>query len=260
MTRIRAFIAIVLAAAALFTGPAAAQELAPESFGVDALREAVEAGGEGESESLTKRIVQMFLLVTVLSLAPGIAMMVTCLPFMLIVLSILRQGVGLQQAPPNMLIVSVAMFLTYFVMEPVFKEAWTAGVEPLMNGVMAEEEAFAATMQPFRAFMDARVDPGAVDILADARPIEAAPAEDGMTPLSLLVPAFVLSEIQRAFEIGFIVLLPFLVIDLLVASILMAMGMMMVPPAVVSLPFKVAFFVLTNGWVAVSGALVRGYT
>jgi len=262
MTRIRAFLAIVLAAAALLAAPAAAQDLPAGGSPMDTVRDSLDGAGagEGEAESLTKRIVQMFLIVTVLSLAPGIAMMVTCLPFMLIVLSILRQGVGLQQAPPNMLIVSVAIFLTFFVMEPVFKEAWTAGVEPLMNGAMAEEQAFEATMQPFRAFMDARVDPGAVDILADARPIETAPSEDGATPLSLLVPAFVLSEIQRAFEIGFIVLLPFLVIDLLVASILMAMGMMMVPPAVVSLPFKVAFFVLTNGWVAVSGALVRGYT
>ena len=159
-----------------------------------------------------------------------------------------------------MLIVSVAIFLTYFVMEPVFKDAWASGVAPMLNGTLAEDVAFKEMMQPFRVFMEARVDPGAVDILEDARPIETAPAADGMTPLSLLVPAFVLSEIQRAFEIGFIVLLPFLVIDLLVASILMAMGMMMVPPAIVSLPFKVAFFVLTNGWVAVSGALVRGYS
>ncbi len=260
MTRMRTFFTIVLAAAALLAGPAAAQEVESDPSAIGAVRDAMDAGGEGETGSLTKRIVQMFLVVTVLSLAPGIAMMVTCLPFMLIVLSILRQGVGLQQAPPNMLIVSVAIFLTYFVMEPVFSDAWAAGIEPLLNGAMAEEQAFQAAMQPFRIFMDARVDPGAVDILADARPIEAAPAADGSTPLSLLVPAFVLSEIQRAFEIGFIVLLPFLVIDLLVASILMAMGMMMVPPAIVSLPFKVAFFVLTNGWVAVSGALVRGYS
>lgn len=257
MRRLTAILAVLIAAATLVAGPAAAQELpqAPqEDVGAGVLDAVDEAGG------LTKRIVQLFLLVTVLSLAPGIAMMVTCLPFMIIVLSILRQGVGLQQAPPNMLIVSVAIFLTYFVMEPVFKDAWEAGVQPMLNGAMAEDVAFGEAMQPFRNFMEARVDPGAVEILADARPVETAPAAEGATPLSLLVPAFVLSEIQRAFEIGFVVLLPFLVIDLLVASILMAMGMMMVPPAIVSLPFKVAFFVLTNGWVAVSGALVRGYT
>lgn len=255
MRRVTAFLALVLAAGVLIAEPAAAQ-----TFGdaTDAVSEA--AGAAVADGGFSKRIIQMFLMVTVLSLAPGIAMMVTCLPFMLIVLSILRQGVGLQQAPPNMLIVSVALFLTYFVMEPVFKDAWTAGVQPLLNGSITEDVAFTQTMAPFRSFMEARVDPGAVDILEDARPVATAPAEDGATPMALLVPAFVLSEIQRAFEIGFIVLLPFLVIDLLVASILMAMGMMMVPPAIVSLPFKVAFFVLTNGWVAVSGALVRGYS
>ncbi|WP_411815915.1 flagellar type III secretion system pore protein FliP [Hyphococcus sp. DH-69] len=257
MKRFRLLLSLTILVLIAMTGIANAQEIAPTDAPEigEAFDDAVaEAGG------LSKRIIQTFVLVTVLSLAPGIAMMVTCLPFMLIVLSILRQGVGLQQAPPNMLIVSVAIFLTYFVMEPVFKEAWVAGVEPLLNGTLSEEVAFKEIMQPFRLFMDARVDPGAVDILRDARPIETAQPVDGSTPLSLLVPAFVLSEIQRAFEIGFIVLLPFLVIDLLVASILMAMGMMMVPPAIVSLPFKVSFFVLTNGWVAVSGALVRGYS
>lgn len=259
MRRLTAIFAILIAAGVMFAAPAFAQEIAPAgddiADNVSVLDAVDEAGG------LSKRIIQLFLLVTVLSLAPGIAMMVTCLPFMIIVLSILRQGVGLQQAPPNMLIVSVAIFLTYFVMEPVFKDAWASGVQPMLNGELQEDAAFGETMRPFRTFMEARVDPGAVDILQDARPVEMqTPIEEGATPLSLLVPAFVLSEIQRAFEIGFVVLLPFLVIDLLVASILMAMGMMMVPPAIVSLPFKVAFFVLTNGWVAVSGALVRGYT
>ena len=259
MTKLKAFLALAIAAAMMIIAtPASAQGPVgapdPASDPIAATAEAVAEGG------FSKRIIQMFLLVTVLSLAPGIAMMVTCLPFMLIVLSILRQGVGLQQAPPNMLIVSVALFLTYYVMEPVFKEAWTLGIQPLLDGTISEEVAFGLAMEPFRMFMEARVDPGAVDILMDARPVETSLTEDGSAPLSMLAPAFVLSEIQRAFEIGFIVLLPFLIIDLLVASILMAMGMMMVPPAIVSLPFKVAFFVLTNGWVAVSGALVRGYS
>ncbi len=232
-------------------GAASAQETAAPLF--ETLSEGQDGGG------LTARIIQIFVLVTVLSLAPGIAMMVTCLPFMIIVLSILRQGVGLQQAPPNMLIVSVAIFLTYFVMEPVFNEAWRDGVQPLLNSEISESAAFENTMAPFRRFMEARVDDEALLILGDAKSASAiTPGE--APPLSLLAPAFVLSEIQNAFEIGFVVLLPFLVIDLLVASILMAMGMMMVPPAIVSLPFKVAFFVLTNGWVAVSGALVRGYS
>jgi flagellar biosynthetic protein FliP len=208
---------------------------------------------------LTERVVQIFLLVTVLSLAPGIAMIATSLPLIVIVLSILRQGLGLQQSPPNMLIMGVALFLTWFVMEPVFQESWADGVKPLVAKEIAEPEAVRRMAAPFAAFMERRVDPDAIRILADARGIEAT-AETGEPQFSLLVPAFALSEIQKAFQIGFVILLPFLIIDLLVASILMAMGMMMVPPAIVSLPFKLAFFVLTNGWVAISGALVRSYS
>lgn len=207
-------------------------------------------------KSLTQRFIQLFLLVTVLSLAPGIAMMATSLPFILIVFSIMRQGVGLQQAPPNMLIVSLAMFLSYFIMEPVFKDAWAAGVAPYVAGSIGEEAAIAATLSPFQEFMSTRASPEAIETLADARGLSV----DRPIPLSVLAPAFALSEIQRAFQIGFVILLPFLIIDLLVASILTAMGMMMVPPAIVALPFKIGFFVLTNGWIAVSGALVRGYS
>ncbi len=217
------------------------------------------AGASGEAGgALTTRVMQLFIGVTVLSLAPGIAMMVTCLPFMLIVLSILRQGVGLQQTPPNMLIVSIALFLTFNVMEPEFVDAYEMGVAPLLQGQIDEGAAFERTMAPLSEFMRARVNPEALVILHEARGGDGA-VDISAPPLALLVPSFVLSEIQRAFEIGFVVLLPFLIIDLIIASILMAMGMLMVPPAIVSLPFKVVFFVLTNGWVAVSGALVRGY-
>ncbi|MBL4620403.1 MAG: flagellar type III secretion system pore protein FliP [Marinicaulis sp.] len=205
---------------------------------------------------LSARVIQLFALVTVLSIAPGIAMMVTCLPFMIIVFSILRQAIGLQQAPPGMLIMSLALFLTYFVMEPVFTEAWQGGVQPLLDGDVTEEQAFERTLAPFRVFMEGRVSPVAVETLTEAAPLRQ--AED-ITPLSILIPAFMLSEIQHAFEIGFIIFLPFLIIDLIVASVLMAMGMMMVPPAIVSLPFKLAFFVLANGWVEIAGAVVKGY-
>ncbi len=250
MRRISTIILGGLFIALIATGPVAAQG-APAP--VDAAM-----GAELAAGGLTERIIQIFLLVTVLSLAPGVAMMVTCLPFILIVFSILRQGIGLQQAPPNMLIVSIALFLTYFVMEPVFKDAWASGVQPLLEQEISEQQAFEKTMTPFKTFMQARVDSEALLTLNESRVQDVALNLDA-PPLSLLVPAFVLSEIQRAFMIGFVVILPFLVIDLLVASILMAMGMMMVPPAIVSLPFKVAFIVLTNGWVAVSGALIRGY-
>lgn len=209
--------------------------------------------------ALSERVIQIFLLVTTLSLAPGIAMMATSLPLIVIVLSILRQGGGLQQSPPNMMIMGLAIFLTWLIMEPVFGEAWREGVTPLLSGTISEDDAIRKIIAPFAEFMTSRVDSTALQTLSDARGV-AAGASESAPSLSLLAPAFVLSEIQRAFEIGFVILLPFLIIDLLVASILMAMGMMMVPPAIVSLPFKLSFFVLTNGWVAVSGALVRSYS
>ena len=211
----------------------------------------------GENGSLATRSIQLLVLITLLSLVPGLAVMITCFPFIVTVLSILRQGIGLQQSPPNMLIVSLALFLTYFVMEPVFTEAWTTGVQPLMDGVITPEEAFRLAIEPFRGFMLNRVDPETFASLADLRPEPVALGGD--SPLSVLVPSFLLSEIARAFEIGFLVFLPFLIIDLVVSAVLMSMGMMMVPPAVVSLPFKLAFFVVADGWTMISGALVRSY-
>ncbi|SET50067.1 flagellar type III secretion system pore protein FliP [Oceanicella actignis] len=240
----RAAALCALAAAVLIAAPAAAQQVS------------IDLGGEG---SLTLRAVQLFGLVTLLSLAPAIAVMATCFPFIVTVLSILRQAIGVQQAPPSMMIVSLALFLTYFVMEPVFVDAWTQGLEPLFAQQIDAQTAFERTLAPFRVFMEARVDPQTLAEMAAVAPgREAAPPADP-APLSILAPAFLLSEMQRAFEIGFLVFLPFLLIDLAVASILMAMGMMMVPPAVVSLPFKLAFFVVADGWSLLAGALVRGY-
>lgn len=228
------------------------------AFGISSA-EAMEPSDVVAEAGVSKRVIEIFLLVTTLSLAPGIAMMATCLPLIVIVLSILRQGGGLQQSPPNMMIMGLAMFLTWFVMEPVFQESWSAGVVPYLEGGISEQEAIGRIISPFSDFMLSRADPSAIETLTEARNLES--GGDRQPPaISLLAPAFVLSEIQRAFQIGFVILLPFLIIDLLIASILMAMGMMMVPPAIVSLPFKLAFFVLTNGWVAVSGALVRSYT
>jgi flagellar biosynthesis protein FliP len=213
----------------------------------------------GDQSSLTLRSIQLFTLITLLSLAPGLAIMITCFPFLVTVFSILRQAIGLQQAPPNMMIVSLALFLTYFVMEPVFSRAWAEGIEPLLAGSIPPEEAFDLTLGPFRTFMLARVDPDVVTALNNARGKSAVPAEAGGIGLDTLLPAFLLSEIQRAFEIGFLVFMPFLIIDLVVAAVLMSMGMMMVPPAIVSLPFKLAFFVVADGWGLLSGALVKGY-
>nr|WP_245744760.1 flagellar type III secretion system pore protein FliP [Aliiroseovarius sediminilitoris] len=213
----------------------------------------------GDEGSLATRTIQVFVLVTVLSLVPGLAIMVTCFPFIVTVLSILRQAIGLQQSPPNMLIVSLALFLTYFIMEPVFVEAWASGGKPFSDGALELEPAFMAAIDPFRVFMAARIDPETFAHLAALREQTADVVVGNEAPLSLLVPSFLLSEIERAFQIGFLVFLPFLVIDLVVAAILMSMGMMMVPPAIVSLPFKLAFFVVADGWTLISGALVRSY-
>ncbi|TXH99775.1 MAG: flagellar type III secretion system pore protein FliP [Pseudorhodobacter sp.] len=227
---------------AVIAGPAIAQELSIDF---------------GEGPSLANRSIQLLLLITVLSIVPGLAVMITCFPFIVTVLSILRQAIGLQQSPPNMLIISLALFLTWFVMDPVLTEAWAKGVEPLSNGLIDVQTAIPLILAPFRVFMTARLDPDTFAALQALRPgTETALAE---APLSVLVPSFILSEIQRAFEIGFLVFLPFLIIDLVVAAVLMSMGMMMVPPAVVALPFKLAFFVVADGWTLISSALVRSY-
>lgn len=211
----------------------------------------------GDGGSLAGRSIQLLALITILSIVPGLAVMVTCFPFIVTVLSILRQAIGLQQSPPNMLIVSLALFLTWFVMDPVFTKAYTDGVVPLQNGSMDIPTAMPLILAPFRAFMSARLNPETFAAMQALRPGPALAAPDAS--LSVLVPSFMLSEIQRAFEIGFLIYLPFLIIDLVVAAVLMSMGMMMVPPAVVSLPFKLAFFVVADGWALVSGALVRSY-
>ena len=234
---------LALSLLALAAAPAAAQTLT------------LDLGDDG---SLAVRAIQLLVLITVLSLAPGLVVMITCFPFIVTVLAILRQAIGLQQSPPNMLIVSLALFLTWFVMEPVFLAAWDGGLAPLMDGSVEMEAGVAATLEPFRHFMAARVDAGTFDALAALRPD--APVGAGPdAALSVLVPAFLLTEIARAFEIGFLIFLPFLIIDLVVAAVLMSMGMMMVPPAIVSMPFKLAFFVVADGWSLIAGALVRSY-
>ncbi|SEO07792.1 flagellar biosynthetic protein FliP [Salinihabitans flavidus] len=236
--------ALALLVLVLASGPVAAQDVS------------VSLGDDG---SLTARGIQLFVLITLLSLVPGLAIMITCFPFVVTVLSILRQAIGLQQSPPNMLMVSLALFLTYFVMDPVFRQSWEMGVSPLLNEEIAVEEAFQRTLGPFRTFMAARLDPDTFEALAALRPDVAGTAPAPDAPLSVLVPSFLLSEIARAFQIGFLIFLPFLIIDLVVAAILMSMGMMMVPPAIVSLPFKLAFFVVADGWSLISSALVRSY-
>lgn len=211
----------------------------------------------GQEGQLTPRLIQLFAIVTVLSLAPGILMMVTCFPFMVTVLSILRQAIGVQQAPPNMMMVSLALFLTVFVMEPVFEQAWGDGIRPYMDADITEEQALERTMAPFRTFMEARVKDNHSGLMLELAGQRT--GADGRMPLAALLPAFMITEIERAFQFGFVVFLPFLVIDIVVASILMAMGMIMVPPVMVALPFKLAFFTLSDGWELIAGAMVRSY-
>lgn len=213
----------------------------------------------GDGASLTTTTFQLIALITILSIAPGIVIMITCFPFIVTVLSILRQAIGLQQSPPNMLLVSIALFLTFFVMEPVFLEAWEQGIKPLLDEQISPEQGFERGFAPFRVFMAAQVDADTFATIARIRTDLELTEPSPETPLSVLISTFLLSELARAFQVGFLIFLPFLIIDLVVAAVLMSMGMMMVPPAIVSLPFKLAFFVVANGWALVAESLVRSY-
>ncbi len=212
----------------------------------------------GEGGTTSGRIVQLFLLITLLSLAPSILVMVTSFVRIVIVLSFLRSALGLQQTPPNQVVVSLALFLTIFIMGPAGETAYREGIQPLINNQISEEQAFERTSRPFHQFMMKHVreqDLALFVDIANLPPI--ATPED--TPLRVLIPTFMISELRRAFEIGFLLFLPFLVIDMVVASILMSMGMMMLPPVMISLPFKLIFFVLVDGWYLVIGSLVQSF-
>jgi len=211
-----------------------------------------------EGFGLTDRVVQIILLVTVMSLAPSILIMVTSFVRIVIVLSLLRTAMGVQQSPPNSVIISLALFLTAFVMMPVFEKAYEDGVKPLMNQEMEMAEAFDGAVAPFRVFMLSQVRAKDLELFVNLARAEM-PETVADTPLHVLVPAFMISELRRAFEIGFLVFLPFIIIDMVVASILMSMGMMMLPPIMISLPFKLIFFVLVDGWHLITGSLVQSF-
>jgi flagellar biosynthetic protein FliP len=212
----------------------------------------------GSGGGLTERVLQLVALMTVLSLAPSILVMVTSFTRIVVVLSLLRTALGTATAPPNTVIISLSLFLTAYVMGPAFERAYDLGVRPLVNNEITAEQAFERASDPFRAFMLKNVREKDLKLFVDMSR-EAPPAKQEDLSLRLLVPAFMISELRRAFEIGFLLFLPFLVIDLVVASVLMSMGMMMLPPVVVSLPFKLIFFVLVDGWSLVAGSLVQSY-
>ena len=213
----------------------------------------------GDEGNLSGRVVQMILLITVLSLAPSILVMMTSFIRMVIVFSMLRSAMGTQQSPPNIVLVSLSLFLTGYVMAPTLTAAWEQGVNPLIEQQIDEVEAFNRATTPLKQFMLTHVRDKDLALFVDMSGGDSATANPADVPLTTIVPAFMISEIRRAFEIGFLLYVPFIVIDMVVASILMSMGMMMLPPVMIAMPFKLIFFVLVDGWNLVVGSLVQSF-
>lgn len=237
---------LLLTILALFPFP---QEVNAESLTLD-------LGDAGASFS--GRLIQLFIVFTILSVAPSLIIMVTSFTRMVVVLSFLRSSMGLQQSPPNMVILSLAMFLTLFVMGPTFEKSYEEGIAPLVAEKISEEEALQKAIAPFHVFMLKNVREKDLALFMDlSKTQNVAEAKD--TPLKVLVPAFMISELKRAFEIGFLIFIPFLIIDLVIAAVLMSMGMMMLPPVMISLPFKIIFFVLIDGWHLLCGSLINSF-
>jgi flagellar biosynthetic protein FliP len=239
---------IIFAAAALLLVPAAA-------LAQDANPLTIDLTGGGQ---MTERLIQIVGLVTIVSLAPSILMMCTCFTRIVVVLSLLRSAIGVQQSPPNSVIVSLALFLTFFVMTPTFTAVYQNAVTPLVAQQIDTEEALTRAADPLRKFMNAHTREQDLGLFISMSQTTQ-PQSPETTPLRALIPAFMLSELKRAFEIGFLLFVPFLIIDMAISSILMSMGMMMLPPIVISLPFKLIFFVLVDGWRLVAGSLVASY-
>ncbi|MCB1503824.1 MAG: flagellar type III secretion system pore protein FliP [Hyphomicrobiaceae bacterium] len=241
--------AMLTLALALASGEAHAQ--------VPALRDLIPEG----SGTASGRIIQLVALMTVLSIAPGILVTVTCFTRFIIALSFLRSGLGLPSTPSNIVLISLALFMTFFVMGPTFDRIWGEGVQPLVDNKIDEKEAYQRITQPLREFMQANVREKDMQVFIEVlrRKSDAAEPQPSVVDMRVLVPAFMVSELRRGFEIGFLIVLPFLVIDLIVATIVMSMGMMMLPPTAISLPFKILFFVLIDGWNLMIGGLIRSF-
>ena len=206
------------------------------------------------------RLVQILALVTILSIAPGLLIMVTSFTRFVVALSFLRAGLGLQTTPANLILISLALFMTFYVMAPTFDRAWEAGLRPLIENRVSEQEAYGKITEPFREFMLAQVRPKDLKLFADLAKIKIDTDDPSGLDLRVVIPAYMISELRRGFEIGFLIALPFLVIDMIVSTLIMSMGMMMLPPSVISLPIKVLFFILIDGWNLLIGSLVRSYT
>jgi flagellar biosynthetic protein FliP len=209
--------------------------------------------------SVSGRIVQLIALLTVLSIAPGLLIMVTSFTRFVIAFSFLRSGLGLQSAPSNLILISLSLFMTFYVMAPTFDRAWDTGLKPMMNNTISDQEALSKVAEPFREFMLAQVRDKDLRLFDDLSKGSFQTQDRATIDLRVLIPAFMISELRRGFEIGFLIALPFLVIDMIVATLTMSMGMMMLPPSVIALPIKVMFFVLIDGWNLLIGSLVRSY-
>jgi len=250
----RTFAIAVLAAAVFLLLPGMVGDTMAQTTTPDILNTPV-------TGSVASWIIRTFGLLTILSIAPGILIMVTSFPRFIIAFSILRSGMGLATTPSNMILTSLALFMTFFVMAPTLERAWEDGAQPLLAEQITETEALQRISVPFREFMVANTRDKDLALFADIATERGQPTTtDGQVDLRILVPAFMISEIRRGFEIGFLIVLPFLVIDLVVATITMAMGMMMLPPTSISLPFKILFFVLIDGWNLLVGSLIRSFS
>ena len=218
----------------------------------------LDLGNDEQNGTLTGRLIQLLALTTVLTLAPSILIMMTSFTRIIVVLSFLRTAIGIQQTPPNTVMVSLALFLTFFIMTPTLKDAYTSGVQPLVNEEISEMDAFQRIADPFKSFMLQHVRDSDLQLFLDISQTQADQKMD--IPIQVVIPAFMISELRRAFEIGFMLFLPFLIIDIVTSSILMSMGMMMLPPIIISLPFKIIFFVMVDGWYLIAGSLVQSFT
>ena len=217
----------------------------------------IDLGAPGQAGA-TARIVQLTALVTLLSLAPSLLVMTTAFTRIVIVLSLLRSALSTQGTPPNVILIGLALFLSFFVMEPAMTQAWTAGIQPMTEGRVTEIEGLRLAVEPFHTFMADNVRDDDLNFFQDLGHLPPSPDQASIS-WRALVPAFIVGELRRAFEMGFLLFLPFLIIDVVVASVLMSLGMMMLPPSAVSLPFKLIFFVLIDGWRLVAGSLIQSF-
>lgn len=217
----------------------------------------LDLGADGDG-TVTGRVVQLVILLTILSLAPSILIMMTSFTRIIVVLSFLRTAIGIQQTPPNTVMISLALFLTFFIMAPTLDAAYKGALVPLMNEEIDEVQAFQKGIEPFKMFMLKHVREKDLNLFVSLTETPETPDPMAL-PIQVVIPAFMISELRRAFEIGFMLFLPFLIIDLVTASILMSMGMMMLPPVTISLPFKIIFFVLVDGWYLITGSLIQSF-